>query len=142
MPRRIQIMTVAEVERITHRLAKELMEYDEPIPDFDTRYPGKLESCLAVPFQTFQKKSLYPRLLRRAAVLFYLMIKNHPFQNGNKRVAMTTVFVYLYQNNKWLRVDAKELYNFAVWVASSPPKLKDDVINAAEKFFASYIVSL
>ena len=32
-------------------LAKKTMNWDEPIPDFNTRYPNILESCLAVPFQ-------------------------------------------------------------------------------------------
>ena len=66
-------------------------------------------------------------------MLFYLMIKNHPFQNGNKRIAMTTLFVFLYLNRKWLKVDSKELYNFAVWVAQSPAKLKDETVKAIEK---------
>lgn len=140
MPRQTVTLTVEEVKYLAHRLAQELMEYDEPIPDFVTRYPGKLESCLAQPFQKFARKSLYPGLTRRAAVLFYLMIKNHPFQNGNKRIAMTSLFVFLSKHRKWLRVDDRELYNFAVWVASSPPKLKDDVIRAVERFIKTYLI--
>lgn len=140
MPRKAVTLTVEEVQYLAHRLAKETMEFDEPIPAFRTRYPGKLESCLAQPFQKFEKKSLYSSVTRRSAVLFYLMIKNHPFQNGNKRIAMTTLFVFLHKNGKWLRVDTQELYNFAVWVASSPPKLKDDVFRAAERFIQSYLV--
>ena len=70
---------------------------------------------------------------------FYLMIKNHPFQNGNKRIAMTTLFVFLYKNKKWLKVDGQELYNFAVWVAGSPAKLKNEVVAGVEKFIKSYL---
>jgi death-on-curing protein len=50
-------------------------------------------------------KRLYPTLVATAAILFYLMIKNHPFQNGNKRIAITTLLTFLYNNNKWLRAD-------------------------------------
>jgi death-on-curing protein len=98
-------ITVKDVEHVAVRLAVELLSFNEPIPDYSTRFPNILESCLAAPFQTFGGKALYPSLLDRAALLFYLMIKNHPFQNGNKRIAMTALFVFLYLNKKWLRVD-------------------------------------
>jgi len=140
MPKKSQTLSVEEVQYLAHRLAKEKMGFSEPIPDFSTRFPGKLESCLATPFQKFAKKSLYQGLTRKASVMFYLMIKNHPFQNGNKRIAMTSVFVLLYKNNKWMKVDNQELYNFAVWVAQSNPKLKNQVIDAIEKFFETYMV--
>lgn len=110
-------ITVREVEYTAFRMAQELLAYNEPIPDFSTRFPNILESCLATPFQTFSGKSLYPGLVSKASILFYLMVKNHPFQNGNKRIAMTTLFVLLHKNGKWLKVDTQELYNFTVWVA-------------------------
>lgn len=70
------------------------------------------------------------------------MIKNHPFQNGNKRIAMTTLFVFLYKNKKWIKVDNQELYNFAAWVATSPAKLKDETVKAIDKFIKTYLVDL
>ena len=138
----MKIITVKEVEYIAFRLAKELLSFNEPIPDFSTRFPNILESCLSVPFQTFEVKSLYPTLISKASILFYLMIKNHPFQNGNKRIAMTTLFVFLYKNKKWLKVDTQELYNFTVWVASSPPSVKDQTVKAIEKFLRGHLVDL
>ncbi len=134
--------SVAEIEYVAYRLAKELMGWDEPIPDFSSRRPNILESCLATPFQEFNKQKLYPGLIRKAAVLFYLMIKNHPFQNGNKRIAMTTLFYFLYKNKKWVEADNKELYNFAKWVAESNPKLKEETIAATEKFIKTYLKDL
>jgi len=118
------------------------MTYNEPIPDFITRFPNILESCLAVPFQKFNKKNLYKGIIGKGAILFYLMIKNHPFQNGNKRIAMTTLFVFLHKNKKWLDVNNQELYNFAVWVAQSPPKFKKETVQAIEKFLNNYLVNL
>lgn len=134
-------VTVSEVEYVAHRLAQIMMKWNEPIPDFATRYPHVLERCIAAPFQTFGKKVLYPGLGKKAATLFYLMVKNHPFQNGNKRIAMTTLLYFLYQNKMWLKVDNQELYNFAKWVAESNPKLKDETVAAIEKFLKTYIVS-
>ncbi len=138
----MKIITVKEVEYIAFRLAKEMLAFHEPIPDFSTRFPNILESCLATPFQSFSGKSLYPGLISKASILFYLIIKNHPFQNGNKRIAMTTLFVFLYKNKKWLKVDTQELYNFTVWIAQSPPKVKEEVVKAIEKFLKTYIVNM
>ena len=95
-----------------------------------------------MPFQKFGGKSPYKTLTAKAAVLFYLMIKNHPFQNGNKRVAMMTLFVFLYNNGKWLSVDEKELYNLTVWVAQSPPAVKNDTVAAIETFLKKYLTNL
>jgi len=138
----MKTITLKEVEYIAFKLAREMLSFDEPIPDFSTRFPNILESCLATPFQTFSGKSLYPRLVSKAGILFYLLIKNHPFQNGNKRVAMTVLFVFLYKNNKWLKVDTQELYNFTVWVAQSPRTVKDETVKATEKFLRKYLVKL
>lgn len=135
-------LDILEIEYIAYRLAKEFMTFNEPIPAFETRFPNILEGCLAMPFQSFGGKKLYKGLIEKAAILFYLIIKNHPFQNGNKRIAMTTLFVFLYKNDKWLKVDQQELYNFAKWVAESNPKLKDETIKAVEKFLNTYLVNL
>jgi death-on-curing family protein len=139
---RLKKLNVVDIEYIAHRLAKETMTWTEPIPDFSTRYTDALERCLDTPFQSFGGKQLYPGLNRKAAMLFYLMVKNHPFQNGNKRIAMVTLFIFLFQNKKWIRVDNQELYNFAKWVAESNPKLKDDTVRAIETFLSNYILDV
>lgn len=138
----MKIINVKEVEYIAFRLAKEILSFNEPIPDFSTRFPSILESCLSVPFQTFLGKTPYPSLISKASILFYLAIKNHPFQNGNKRIAMTTLFVFLYKNSKWIKVDTQELYNFTMWIAQSPPGAKDETVKAIEKFLNRHAVNL
>ncbi|MEN9523952.1 MAG: hypothetical protein RL536_21 [Candidatus Parcubacteria bacterium] len=120
--------TVSEVEYIAFSLAQELMEYGEPIPPFDTRYPDKLESCLQTPFQTFNRKSLYSGVEGKASILFYLMIKNHPFQNGNKRVAVVTLYYFLRANGRKLKVSNLKLYEFAKEVAASDAHKKDETV--------------
>jgi death on curing protein len=138
----MEIITLRDVEYISFRLAKETLSFNEPIPEFTTRFPNLLESSLVIPFQKFSRKSLYPTFVSKASILFYLMIKNHPFQNGNKRIAMTTLFVFLYINDKWLKIDIKELYNFTIWIAESPSQLKDEVARAIEKFLKRHMTAL
>lgn len=135
-------ITLAEVEYIAFDLAKKFLSFNEPIPEFSSRFSNVLESCLITPFGRFGGRDAYHGLVAKASVLFYLLIKNHPFQNGNKRLAITILFVFLYKNDKWLKVDNRELYNFAVWAAESPAKLKSETIKAVEKFLNLYIVKL
>ena len=135
-------LTVRDLEHVAVRLAVELMTFHEPIPDYSTRFPNVLESCLAAPFHTFDGRALYPSFMNRAALLFYLMIKDHPFQNGNKRIAMTSLFVFLHKNRKWLSVDPQELYNFTVWVAQSPARLKNETVHAVAKFLKVQLVKI
>ncbi len=139
---KLKRVTVKDVEYTAHRLATETMSWTEPIPDFSTRYTNSLERCLETPFQSFGGRQLYPGLVKKAAILFYLMVKNHPFQNGNKRLAMTTLFMFLFRNKKWVEVDTQELYNFARWVAESNAKLKSDTVRAIETFLDTYITDI
>ncbi|MEK7553521.1 MAG: type II toxin-antitoxin system death-on-curing family toxin [Patescibacteria group bacterium] len=139
---KIKILTISEVEYAAYYLAKKFMEWNEPIPDFSTRFLNILESCLAIPFSAFSGKNVYQGINGKAAMLFYLMIKNHPFQNGNKRIAITTLMYFLFKNRKWLKVDNQELYNFAKWVAESNSKLKNETVKAIEKFIKTYMVNL
>lgn len=133
-------VSLEEVQFITHKLAKQMLAFDEPIPEFTTRYPKVLESCLATPFQTFGKKELYPGLVDKASMLFYLMVKNHPFQNGNKRVAVTTLLVFLARNKKWLKVDIETLYRFAIDVAKSDSTDKDKILKYISSFIQVFMV--
>jgi len=135
-------ISITDVEFITLRLIKELAIYQEAIPDFSTRFLNILESCLLVPFQEFAKKPLYQGLVSQAAIIFYLMIKNHPFQNGNKRIALTSLLVFLYKNNKWLKVDNKKLYDFTMQVTASSSQSKKETIQTIEHFLESYLIDL
>jgi death-on-curing family protein len=138
----MKTISIGDVEYIAFRIAQELLTQDEPIPQFTSRYPNILESCIATPFQRFSKKPLYPGLIKKASILFYLMIKNHPFQNGNKRIAMTTLLVFLYINGKWIDADLQEMYNFTAWIAESPAPFKDESVKAIEKFIRSHLTAI
>ncbi len=135
-------LSVSEVEYVAHRLAREWLTWNEPIPDFSTRYPNVLESCLAAPFQSFEGKTPYRGLIGKASILFYLLIKNHPFENGNKRIAMVALMTFLYKNRKWVEVDDVEFYNFARWVAESGARYKTETVRAIEKFIGTYMTTL
>lgn len=131
----IKPLSLADAEYVAHDLTRELMNFDEPMPPFATRYKGKLESCLLAPFQTFDQKQLYPRLTRKAAVLFYGVIKDHPFINGNKRMAITLTLVFLFLNGRWIETSPDELYKMACAVAESKPRNRSKVLDLLVSYF-------
>ena len=131
-----------DVEDVAFRVARKFREYGEPIPEFSTRTPETLESCLNTPFQTFSKKHLYPGFISKASILFYLIIKNHPLQNGNKRLAITTLQLFLLKNNKWLNTDEESLYSFTIWVAESLAMLQRPVVKCIEYYIQKHLVKI
>lgn len=134
----IKRIGIDHIEVIAHQLAIATMQWDEPIPPFHTRFPRVLESCINAPFQTYNGRDLYPTFEKKAAILFYLLVKNHPFQNGNKRLAVTTLLVFLFLNNRWLKVQPTKLYNLALWVAQSDPDLREAVLAGLDDFLTKY----
>ena len=65
---------------------------------FGVRDTGALESAIAQPRATFDGKDLYPSILEKAAALCYSLSLNHPFVDGNKRVAHAAMEVFLILN--------------------------------------------
>jgi death-on-curing family protein len=139
---RTKKITVKEVEYVAFSFAKKLMTWDEPIPAFGTRFPNILESCIETPFVQFGGKDLYRGLIGKASILFYLLIKNHPFQNGNKRIAVMTIFYLFHKNEKWIRMSNIDLYNFARGIAKSKPGSREKITVQIQNTLKKYIIPL
>ncbi len=63
---------------------------------------GALESAVAQPRATFAGTELYPSLAEKAAALGYSLALNHPFVDGNKRVAHAALETFLVLNGREL----------------------------------------
>lgn len=132
----IRPLTIQEARYIAHQLALELLDYsEEPIPPFDTRYPHILESCLEQPFQQFGGVDLYPGIFKKAAVLFFLVTKNHPFKNGNKRMALTLTLTFLYVNGYFLEISTNDLYKISLKVAADSQQPIEKVVELLTGLF-------
>ena len=59
------------------------------------------KSSIGQIYQTFDGIDLYPSVEEKAATLLYLVIKNHSFSDGNKRIA-ATLFLWFMENNRIL----------------------------------------
>jgi len=83
-----------------------------------TRERNLLDSALKSAFQTFDSKELYPEIIDKAAQLCYAMIENHPFVDGNKRIGVHLMLVFLELNNVKINYTQKELIDFGLGIAS------------------------
>jgi prophage maintenance system killer protein len=59
---------------------------------FGTEKDASFKSSLGQIYQTFDGKELYPTAEIKAAMLLYLVVKNHSFVDGNKRIAAFVFF--------------------------------------------------
>lgn len=78
---------------------------------------GLLESALAAPFQTFDGKDLYPALIQKAACLGYSLISDHPFVDGNKRIGIHIMLVFLALNGVEIDCSEQELIDIGLALA-------------------------
>jgi death-on-curing protein len=78
---------------------------------------GRLEAAVARPQLTFGGEDLYPDPSEKAAALMHALIANHPFVDGNKRVAAMTAELFLAINRVQLVASDDELVATALAVA-------------------------
>ena len=77
------------------------------------------DSAVETPFQTFSGQSLYPSITEKAARIGYGLIKNHPFLDGNKRIGLHAMLVFLKANNFSLNCTDSELIKIIFGVADN-----------------------
>ena len=98
-----------------------------------------LKEIIGTIYQSFDGKDLYPTTEEKAANFLYLIIKNHTFIDGNKRIA-ATLFIYfldfyniLYKENKQI-IDNNTLVAITLLIAQSNPKEKEILIDLIMNF--------
>ncbi|TGL35944.1 type II toxin-antitoxin system death-on-curing family toxin [Leptospira perdikensis] len=91
----------------------------------DIRDYGLLESAINQPMTTFDGVSLHPSLFDKAAAYLFYLCKNHPFLDGNKRVALASSLVFLDINGYDVPDSNEILYDFVIGVAEGKYKLEE-----------------
>lgn len=114
------------VESITTLMVPILFPvYEGDTPDFQylggDQGRGLLESALAQPRQGFGGEDFYPSLSDKAAALIWSITKNHPFNDGNKRAALTTAYIFLAFNRHLLLAGQGEAVDMCLGVAAGKP---------------------
>lgn len=98
-----------------------------------------LSSIINNIYQSFDGKDVYKSIEEKASNFLYLIVKNHIFIDGNKRIA-ATLFIYflnfyniLYKNNKQV-IDNNTLAALTLLIAESNPKEKEVIIDLVMNF--------
>lgn len=94
----------------------------------DLRDRGGLESAVAQPQMAFGGADLYPTLIEKAAALAYSLAMNHPFVDGNKRIAHAAMATFLDVNG--FKVAAPVDEQEATFLALAAGRLRRDDFNA------------
>lgn len=83
-------------------------------------------------YQTFEGKELYPTLEEKAVTLLYLIVKNHSFADGNKRIGASCFLYFLNKNNMLYKedkpiIDNSTLFALTLLIATSRPEEMETV---------------
>ena len=101
---------------------------------FGNEKDDSFKSSIGQIYQTFDGTELYPSVEEKAAMLLYLVTKNHSFSDGNKRIA-ATLFLWFMNNNAILyrpdgtkRIADNTLVALTLMIAESKTEEKDIMV--------------
>ena len=126
-----------EVYRITYEEVRKVIENLKIKFDaselFGSEKDKSIHSCINTIYQSFGDMELYPSIEEKAAALLYFLTKNHPFIDGNKRIAAFLFIWFLDKNNILYNVDGNKriaentLVALTLMIAESKPDEKDTI---------------
>ncbi len=128
-------ITEDEARKAISQLRKTLIAREEAGELFgQEKERGVLKGILVSIEQTFGGTELYPSVEEKAAHLLYFVVKDHPFVDGNKRIA-SLLFVWFLEKNSFLtapngerKINDNALVALVLLVAESNPKQKDVMV--------------
>lgn len=122
---------------ITYEECREVIEslrFGRESSLFGVEKDGSFKGAIGNVFQSFDGRDLYPTLEEKAAHLFYFVVKDHSFLDGNKRIA-AAVFLYFLDRNRALftpagekAIDDSALVAMTILIAESKPEEKDVMV--------------
>ena len=115
------------------------LRFNEESSLFAVERDKGLESIIGNIYQSFGGQDIYKSIEEKASNFLYLIVKNHVFADGNKRIA-ATLFIYflnfydiLYKNGK-KTIDNNTLAALTLLIAESNPKEKDIIVDLVMNF--------
>ena len=115
-------------------LKRSLMKKREASDLFGQEQGEHLAGIIGSIEQTFDGRPLYPSIVEKASNLLYFIIKDHPFTDGNKRIASFLFILFLRENNFLEdttgapKINDNALVALALLIAASEPRNKDLMI--------------
>ncbi len=115
------------------------LRFNEESDIFAIERDNGLEAIIGNIYQTFDGNDVYKSIEEKASNFLYMIVKNHVFIDGNKRIA-ATLFIYflnyydiLYKDDKQV-IDNNTLAALTLLIAESNPKEKDIIIDLVMNF--------
>ncbi len=124
-------VSAEELEQDIAKLKAELIAKKEATAIFATeKNQGALEGILGNVFQSAFGFDAYPSLEEKAAHLLYFIVKNHPFNDGNKRSGAFAFIWFLRKSGLQFldRISPETLASLTILIAESNPKEKDKMV--------------
>lgn len=108
---------------------------------FGNEKDNSLKGILGSIYLTFDSQDLYPNFEEKAAHLIYFIIKNHLFNDGNKRIGSFLFLLFMQKNKKFLPniLSSEALTAIALLIAESDLRQKDLIIRLVINFFTEEI---
>ena len=117
------------------------LRFNEESSLFAVERDKGLESIIGNIYQSFAGQDIYKSIEEKASNFLYLIVKNHVFADGNKRIA-ATLFIYflnfydiLYKNGR-KTIDNNTLAALTLLIAESNPKEKDIIVDLVMNFLS------
>lgn len=128
------VLNYEDARKVIDEIKKELIAKKEASDLFGQENNEKFKGIVGSIYQTFKGKELYSSLEEKAAHLLYFVIKDHPFVDGNKRIA-SFLFVYyldknnfIYRSNGEKKINDNALTALSLLIAISDPAEKEKLI--------------
>lgn len=135
----VNYITEEILEKVCHALARQLFQDEEPMGLYVDHDDSKLQASLALPQQVVFGKELYQGVYTKAAILFYALNRNHAFSNGNKRISVAALLVFLYANDVIMDADDSALRDLALWLAQTTDPI-EAVVKELSRWIEEYSV--
>ena len=119
------VLDFARASAAIAELKRELLARKEATALFGHSRGDALEGILGSIEQTMFGEALYRSREEKAANLLYLVIKDHPFSDGNKRIGSFLFILYLQQEDMTHQLNPHALTALALLIAGSAPTNKD-----------------
>ncbi len=129
------VLTYKECKDLIETIKTNLIKKNEASALFGQEVNKQSESIVGATYQTFDREELYQSIEEKAANLLYLIIKDHPFVDGNKRIGSLLFLHFLAKNNYLLKQNNEKKINdntivaLALLIANSLPQEKEVMIN-------------
>jgi prophage maintenance system killer protein len=135
----VETLSMDELRQLIYETKISLISQGEATDLFGREYEGKFDGTIGAIYQSFTGQDIYDSLEQKAANLLYLVVKNHSFIDGNKRIG-SILFVYFLAKNNLLindkgdsKISENTLVALALLIAQSRPEDKEILVKLVMK---------